>query len=258
MYQNTRLLTVLFLIIFAGGCKDDSVESDVKVLVQKEFDISMWEKLDGDTRKFQLNIKTIKPQFCENTLINVLPTSNEDQLAVSIQDIPAPDCPNPVFYATSNASLGILDIQNYNMEISLKNVIHNRGILEVTDDYYEIGLVDLDGIVIKENRLYKIPKNTIWGYVSFEDIDQAAAYDFMNEVKAICSARTYENGYYGYFSVVDNELSVLGEAFSHPNTKSFGFDFQENVNDLEAIISTYRVDYPNIEFKIFTSRGIVL
>ena len=258
MYKNVILITVLFFLVFATGCKDDSSEAEVKILVQNEFNLSMKEDLGAATRTLGLRVKTIKAEFCENTIINVSPNINNDLLYISIQDIPTPDCSSPIFFAAANVVLGVLEPQNYNLKITLKNVINNWGVLEVADDYYEIDMIDSDGILIKENRLYKIPKNTIWGYVAFENINQSVANNFINEVSGVSSARAYQDGYYGYFSVENNDLTILEEDFLHSKTNTFGFDFQGEVNDLETILSSYRSTYPSVEFKIFTSEGEVL
>jgi hypothetical protein len=114
----------------------------------------------------------------------------------------------------------------------------------------------LDGISIPNSRLYKVPQNTIWGYVSYSSIDaEEQADEFLNELNSIAEAKPFLDGYYGYFSMENDKLTVLTEDFPKVLGKTFGLDYDGGNDELIGILENYRSLYPSLVFKIFTSTG---
>lgn len=255
MYR-IAILGMLLMFLFTVGCKDNTVVEEPNVSVEKEFRIIPWEALDGNDRAFQINIETILNESCEHTIIDVLPTFGNNDISISIRNIPTPDCLAPIFPATSENMIGTLQSPNYDLEISLKDVIHNDGELFVEDNYYEIKMENLDGIVIPNTRLYKIPENTIWGYVAYADnASEDIANDFVNEIEGTTSVREFEDGFYGYFSIDNNKPTILSEEITQSFDQTFGLGFSGDNVLLTDILSNYRAQYPDLVFKIFTSKG---
>ena len=249
---------ILFMIL-NFGCKDDPTDEGFNVNIEKEFKILPWENLESNTRTFHLNVETIQSQSCENSIIDLTPTAVGSQINLTIRDIPAPDCPAPIFPAKANFEVGDLNLPEYKLQISLKDLVHNIGDLMVTEEYYDIQMIDLDGIIIPNQRLYKVPTETIWGFASFASNDEQSFVDeFMNEVNDISEGREYQDGYYGYFSAEDNSLTIHNENMMKQFIQTFGRSFQNDVTELQTILTNYRTLYPNIDFKIFTSKGEVL
>ncbi len=259
MNKCAILGVIILLLVFNFGCKDDPNDDGRNVTIEDEFKILPWESLEPDSRKFHLNIETIQSQSCENALIDLTPNAVGSKITLTILDIPEPDCPAPIFPAHADFEVGNLNLTEYSLQISLKNLVHNIGNLMVTDEYYDIQMTDSDGIIIPNQRLYKIPTETIWGYASYATTDAEVAVDnFIAEVENISNGYDYEDGYYGYFSVENNSLAIHDEDIAMDYNQSFGFAFQDNLIELQTILSEYRSLYPNIDFKIFTSKGEVL
>ncbi|MEM6967078.1 MAG: hypothetical protein AAF573_20110, partial [Bacteroidota bacterium] len=247
---------VLIFILSIVGCKSDPNENEPNVSIEDEFMILLWENLSPSGTSFNLNIKTIESQSCENTLIDVVPSVFANNIAVTIHDIPTPDCSDAVFPATAEIILGNIAEENYNVQVSLKNVVNNEGIMIVTPDYYEIEMGQLNGIVMPEQRLYKIPNNTIWGYIAYsEDSLNVVTDAFVAGLADVADPRTYTDGYYGYFSVDNNELTILNNSSTLAVAKTFGFDYSGDTTHLMSMLFDYRSQYPEMEFKIFTSAG---
>ncbi len=257
MLKSTNLGVLLFLLVFTIGCKDDPIEEGVDVTIEKEFEILLWESLDDSSRTFNLNVETIKSEFCENTLIDISPSVVGNDIFITIHDIPAPDCPSPTFIADANVEVGSLNSNFYKTVISLKNVVENEGILTVDDDYYELTMNEFNGISIPENRLYKVPQNTIWGYVASDDNNADSLVDgFIAELEDVTDSQAYIDGYYGYYSVLNNELTILDQGISQSSVRTtFGFSYQGDNSDLMNILATYRSQNAGVDFKIFTSKG---
>jgi hypothetical protein len=256
MLKSTNLGALLFLLIFTIGCKDEPTEEEVDVTIDSEFNILLWESLEESSRTFNINVETIKSESCENTLIDVTPFIVGSIVSINIHDIPAPDCPSPTFVADANVEVGTLNSQSYETVISLKDVIENEGTLTVEDDYYELIMNAFDGIVIPENRLYKVPQNTIWGYIASDNSNADSVVDgFIDELEDVTDSQDYIDGYYGYFSALNNQLTILNQDLLQSSVSTFGFSYQGDNSDLTNILSTYRSQYAGVEFKIFTSKG---
>ena len=186
MLKSTSIVAIVFLLIFTFGCKDEPIVEDVNITIEDEFKILLWESLEGNNRSFNLNVETIKSESCENTLIDVAPSIAGNSISFTIHDIPEADCPAPIFIADANVEIGSLDSQSYEMIISLKNVIQNQGTLMVESDYYELKMKELNGIVVPEKRLYKVPQNTIWGYIASDNSNADSVADgFLDELNAV-------------------------------------------------------------------------
>jgi hypothetical protein len=257
MLKSTSRVAIVFLLIFTFGCKDDQIVEDVNVTIESEFKILFWESLEENNRSFNLNVETIKLESCENTLIDVAPSIVGSNILFTIHDIPEPDCPTPIFIANADIEIGTLGFpQVFEMIISLKNVIQNEGILAVDSDYYELEMKELNGIVVPETRLYKVPQNTIWGYIATDNSNADLIADgFLDEVVSVSNDQDYIDGYYGYFSAENNELTILKQNISQSSVRTFGFSYDGDTADLVDILANYRSQHANVEFKIFTSKG---
>ena len=259
MNKIAVLGAMMLFVVLNFGCKDDPTDEGLNINIEEEFKILLWENLASNDRTFHLNVETIQSQSCENSLIDLTPTAVGSQINLTIKDIPAPDCPAPIFPAKANFEVGNLNLPEYKLQISLKDLVHNIGDLMVTDEYYDIQMADLNGIIIPNQRLYKVPTETIWGFASYATSDEQTYVDeFAAEVNGISEGKDYQDGYYGYFSVENNSLTIHNEDISNQFTQTFGRSFQNDISDLETVLTKYRTLYPNIDFKIFTSKGEVL
>lgn len=255
MNRSAILGTVLLFLIFSMGCKSDPSQTDINFSVEDEFNILPWENLQEDSREFIFKIETIESQSCENTLIDLFPSSETNIIALTIQNIPQPDCTSPNFPAAVEHSAGELANKIYNIRISLKDAIHNPGILKVNEIFYEIKMDALNGIKVPNTRLYKIPNNSIWGYVGFEETTSDIANQFIDDINNLASDLTYTEGYYGYFSIENNEMTILNKEITSTSNRAFGYAFEGDTSQLMDILSDYRTQYPAMEFSIFTSKG---
>lgn len=256
MLKSTSIVTIVFLLIFTFGCKDNQIDEEVNVTIDDEFKIFLWEVLEENDRSFNLKVETIKSESCENTLIDVAPSITEENISFTIHDIPEPDCPAPIFIANANVEIGLLNSSSYEVIISLKNVIQNEGTLSVESDYYELKMKELNGIIVPEKRLYKIPQNTIWGYIASDNSNADSVSDgFIVELDNVSEDQDYTDGYYGYFSVENNYLTILKQNISQGTVRTFGFSYDGDNSELMNILSDYRSQYPDVDFKIFTSKG---
>ena len=258
--KNSPLLSIFILIIFLGSCNNDPIiDGPIDIDIEDEFNVLLWETLGENERAFSLNIETILSNSCENAEIEYTLYNQPDEIFVTVKDIINDHCAAGTFPATANVSLGTLSADEYDLDINLKNVIPNKGKLIVTNEYYEITISDLNGIIIPNKRLYKIPENTIWGYVAYEDATGEIPHDnFKNDLSNLASTTSLTAGNYGYFNIEPNNSILLSENLPQSHIKPFIFNFTGSESQLEDLRATYNdANFPGMAFKIYTSTGKV-
>ena len=253
------LLNIFTLIILFGSCTKDPVVGPVNIDIEDEFNVLLWESLSENERAFNLNIETILSNSCENAEIEYTQYSQPEGIFVTVKDIINDHCTAGTFPAKANVPIGVLTVDEYDLDINLKNVIPNKGKLLVTNDYYEITISDPNGIIIPNNRLYKIPENSIWGYVAYEDASGEVPHDnFMAELNDVTNSISPTPGNYGYFNIEQNNSILLSDNLSQLHIKPFIFKYDGTDNQLENLRATYNSsNFPGMAFKIYTSTGKV-
>lgn len=254
--NNSAILSCFIFLFFLASCNPDPVTGPVNIDVDDEFNVLLWEKLNPDDRTFHLNIETILANSCEDAEIEYTQVNQSQGIFLTVNDIINDHCAVGSFPAKANVDVGSLSSTDYDVDINLKNVVPNTGKLTVTDLYYEINIEEPNGIVIPNNRLYKVPENAIWGYVAYEDATGEVPYDnFIGDLNNITTSFFATKGYYGYFEITENNSIEIPHDLPHSFVQPFIYNFNGESNDLENLINTYQTNYPNMEFKILTSKG---
>jgi len=255
--KNSAILSFFIFLFLLSSCKDEPIDGPVNIDVEDEFSVHLWEALDGNDRKFHLNIETILAKSCENAEIEYTQYNQQEGIFVTVSDIINDHCTQGTFSAKANIPVGNLAVKEHDLDINLKNVIPNVGKLIVTNDYYEIKIDELNGIVIPNNKLYKVPENTIWGYVAYDDATGEIPNDnFMDELNNMTSPFTATSGYYGYFEIEQNSSVQVFNDLSKVHVKPFVFKYSGPISQLEDLRDTYdSSNFPGVDFKIYLSTG---
>ena len=251
---------LFFLVVAFSNCKKTELNPSVIINVEDDFYIDIFENLDD--KVFHITVKSIQQQDCQNALIDYsLDTSDEDQIVISINDIIEPETCIPG-NAPAFVSIPIENVEerSYNIQINLKDVINNKGSLTISNTDYFLGMNTENGIELLHKILYKIPKNTIWGYVGYEEENgKTTAESFIKEIEDISTNMNidggYDIGYYGYFNILeDRNFSLSSEPEDKFHT-SFIFSFDGASQEITAIIDSYCNSNPGINFIVFNEEG---
>ena len=254
--NNSAILSFFFCILLLGSCKTDPVVGPVNIDIEDEFNVLLWEKLGDNERTFFVNLETILANSCEDAEIEYTQINQSQGIFLTVNDIINDHCALGSFPAKANVDVGPLANTDYDVDINLKNVIPNTGKLTVTNDYYEINIDEPNGILIPNNRLYKVPENTIWGYVAYEDATGEVPHDdFIGELNNITTSFFATKGWYGYFEIKENNNVQVAHDLAHNYVQPFIYRYNGESNDLENLSNTFQANYPNMAFKIFTSKG---
>ncbi|MEM1216813.1 MAG: hypothetical protein AAGJ82_14050 [Bacteroidota bacterium] len=251
------------VLVFAlGSC---AVEDDPPInipFVEQEFVLNLWEDLTDDPNNvLEIKLLTVANEPCLNTtILTEFSRSNQD-LKVTLFDILDPEnCVVGEAPAQGSQALGgVTETGVYQLEIELKDLVTNTGQLTVQPDYYEVEMSESSGISWTHQRLYRIPKNALWGFITYTNGEQQSlAANWLNELADFTSFLEVEPGYYGYFNRTDaTELTITG-APELVDQVTFLVEFDGQMATLESAVADLQAQATEgLEFRIFDDKGNV-
>ncbi|MEM1320397.1 MAG: hypothetical protein AAGG75_09075 [Bacteroidota bacterium] len=257
-----RILVTLLgiaLVLTNVGC-NKSADSDpnINLLIDDEFNVSLWEDLNLDGRDLRFRLSTINDQDCLNSNIDYSLRIQGEDIILSINDLmDPPDCISGMAPANASVLIGQLENGSYPLQINLKNEIVNEGALKVTHTQYSIELNSDHGIVLDEERLLRIPDQTIWGFVGYKNAALSTVNEFTEAAAAVTAPKLLTIGNYGYFTIADGNEIVLNEQSEFSNTQTLILHLDEsNAAAFTELVDTYRSNYgEELEIKIYTDKG---
>ncbi|MFT5384135.1 MAG: hypothetical protein ACI81W_001535 [Saprospiraceae bacterium] len=263
MYKKFLMACLLLMSLFA--CKKDN-QTNVIVNIADDFYVDMFEDISNGDQRFQLNISTISTQSCLNYLIDYDVTIDKESHAIEliINDLIEPaTCEVGVSITEITIPLGFLPNGYYSFNLNLKNAVFNKGRLGVFQDQYLLDMNSDDGIDIVNAILYRIPKNTLWGYVAYENNSSATAGEnFVSSLENLPTVNNIENnnlypfGYYGYFKLKEDSKIDLSEEINANH--HIPFFFQNDSDDVSTIRTLVEdaCGNSNLAIHIFTESGL--
>lgn len=253
--KSCGLSLLIIICLTVISCKKDP-DTNTIVDVEKEFNIQPWEKLTESGGTFQLQISTVKNQDCGGTGINTNFSSANNKFVTTILSLKKPATCGSLSPAQDSVELGQLPKGTYAININLRDVISNAGVLTVEDQKFRLDMNKIDGINVPKTEIFRIPKGLIWGSVSFDNTQNAILAKFLDKLSKIAtSVSDIPKGDYGYFNIKDAlNPDIKGQGTSSkPTTKSYIYSLTSNNAALESIVKEYRDQ--GLELKFYTSDG---
>lgn len=254
------VLAGAILWVGLGSCELANIGDPIIVSdVEEEFHIAALEKLSPGERSLQFEIETIQDEPCANAVIEARLTKVSYQVRISLQDILAPtDCIPGTAPAFTNLDAGRLPAGYYQLTIDLKSEVVNEGQIVVRGDRYLIDMETTNGFTLPEKELLRIPENTIWGYVTYEAMnDEALAAEFQKAIAALSDNAAFSRGYYGHFRVAGANV-VVRNAPQEEQIKQFAYGYSGETETLQQLIDQYRAAYgERLQIRLFNDDGEV-
>ena len=244
-------------LIFCLSACDKKANEEKIIDVEKEFNVQMWEKLDVYGGSLQFVVSTIKNQPCGNTRIEMNSNQIDSKLTITIKSLIQPAlCNNVSQSAVDTLTVGNLSTGSYNININLKDVVLNNGILTVKDNTYKLYLNKQDGISLITPELLRVPSGTIWGYVSFDTGQDAKLLKFFDNLNKLATPITIPSGNYGYFNVTSAKVEIKANFDTKKqNIRQIFHNLTKSTVELENLVNEYRSQ--GLDIKMLTYDGKV-
>ena len=262
---NLLIFCCGFLILGFTSCqKDGSKGTNFVFDIEDEFELSLSEKLTiGENTSLLMDISSLREFDCENySLLSNSSVFVGKIIEVSVSELMTPDnCVPGLAPAMGQVTFNALVLGNYDLTVSLVNQIENRGTLSVYPNYYEIQLEEENGILLPYTKLHKIPQQTIWGYVGYEDNDINVASELLNDMyQSLETVSNISNGNYGHFQFNDGQVELPKEKISATRHLTFIYHLTTPIEELKIKVEeVYCPQYQSqIDLKIYTSDGVVI
>lgn len=252
------------LAISTTSCwRQNDISGDI-VNVKKEFAINTWEQLNANGGNIHLRLSSIEEQDCSarlNTSFqNTGSTFNLSFLSITPN---ATNCTGARTVVRDTLDLGTVQNGSYRFVISLKEMIFNEGTLDVTTEKINFNFSKTDGIEIQNKTLWRVPKETIWGYYAYDNGQNTKAEQWLDSLKTVATIPlSMPNVDYGYFVLEGGTPIWLSEkiATNKPNIRLFmmRLNAPKNAADIVRISNFFKQNVSGLDFKLCLADGRVL
>jgi hypothetical protein len=256
MKKNIYTLFTISTLLICSCNKNK--ESNKIIDIEKEFTFHLWEQLDGNGGSFQLIARTIQNQNCGGTRIGYTQNTIGSKMTLTLNSLVAPNlCNGKLEPAVDTINFGNMTNGTYKLSINLKDAILNDGTLVVDEKKYTLNMFKLDGIDFPEREILRVPKGAVWGFVSYDNGQEAKLNKFNDNLLRISTPLSISQGDYGYFNVKTSSVEVKAVFDSKKqNVRQLLINLSGSRTDLQNLIQEYRTQ--GLDIKIFTFDGKTL
>jgi hypothetical protein len=221
--NTTRLLSFFFSLALLSltSCRKDD-DSNVKINIDEEFDVQLFEELLPGQNKLRVHVATKENLACSNVILRHSINSTQSNIIISIDSLELNgDCDNIEATAQTNAELGEIEAGTYDIEINLalnsitNESITNEGEMTVSEEGYLLEMKTTHGLTMLESNLLRIPDDYFWGYI--ELLDSTASnlpVQFLGALETYANTAELKEGYYGHFEIEENKVVLNAAAIN--------------------------------------------
>lgn len=257
----TPLVLFSMLMLFTQSC--DILHNDPEdqvIEVSEEFNVYAVEGYSTSGRTLQFVVETVSDSICSDAVLKVDALRQSELLNIDIFEIDQPDpCLSDTRRLQHTSPLGLLDKNVFEVSLSIKDLIVNQGQIDVYNDEILLSFNEPKGIVPGTKTSYRLPENTIWGYVKTYESDYAGrVLDFITELSSISQSIVLKPGQYSGFEINANGELVFDDKDVSSDVTTFFFKHTGPSSDLSSLLDTYRIDAgAKAEFVIHSTSGEV-
>ncbi len=265
MRKTVILFTILSIsILLSSGCDNTS-----EIIIGPEIDsiktvinMELFENLENGLRSVQLRCVTDSIFPCPDFLIEYNLSTTSNTLALTFTKISKPTlCPDGFAPAAAIVSLGVLASISYDFPITVNSLTLPAQLI-LTDSTIEILNGDSTWTDVVRPVLYRVPANTIWGEVGYNDpVLRDSALTFFDSLTSLgATPATLSSGHYGYF-FIDNTNTIdsileLGPSIGTDSLFSYIYNYIGDTTALSNLVTAYQNQAGNlVKVNIITSDG---
>ncbi len=239
----------------ACGCSAPYIGDDAPIQsnIPTEFKFEIVEELTPSLNPLKVNISTLQEKDCSNANLKYTSSITASQVAIALIDMAKPEVCNGKGIVTRDVGIGVLENGTYNLQIRLKDSpIINYGSLSISNEYLQVTMTREAGIFAEHLKTARIPKNAVWGMISYEDAStRALANEMKYELQQEYGARLLTPGHYSYFDIGENQQITM-RAARNGNQEFFAYKLDE-VPNIKTFLKKYRNQ--GLTIKIYNGNG---
>ncbi len=258
--MNQRFTPLLIIAVasflLTTSCRKNIGDKETIVVVDKEFEIIPFEKLDDYGGSLQLRLATIQNQECGGTRINYTTNAFNNQLTVSLKSLAYPLICN----GFAEPARDTIDLSNQKkgdipFSLNLKDVVINDGILHVEDGRYVFEMKKENGISMPKKELLRVPQGAIWGFISNDNGQDARYQQMIDSLKTMTAPLSIPTGDYGYFNYTGTDIGISAKfTTQRPTVRRFLLRQTGTKEQLNSIVKYFKT-VAGMDFLLFTSDG---
>ncbi|MCB0662554.1 MAG: hypothetical protein KDC24_07435 [Saprospiraceae bacterium] len=243
-----RILTVILVGLVAGAifsCTKDNLNPGRIIRIDDDFNLTIWEGLNPDTRDIQVLVTTNTPLDCENYTIDLGSVVNSNAIKIRLNGvIPPENCIVGEGHPRDTISFGNLPNRVYNFEVLIGGEISNIGSFEISDEKIETTFSQTNGFSLSNESLNRIVPELYWGKVTYTPGNEVAANNLIDSLANIAVNETILSGNYGRFVLTGSTVSIPSDT-TGTNVTSFVFKIEEPESKVLDIFNQFKQDYPD-------------
>jgi len=248
----------LFILSFlAQACSVfEEPEEFTLVNIGTDYIIELSQTLQLGSNAMLFNIKTTQMDNCIDSHIDVESKIIENQLQLILGDIithnPCLQIPNQL----ESSAKFTLSTRDYDINISLKDVIQNFGTVSVSDESFTIELETENGIIIGQQKINIIPDDYIWGRIGISDINNKSQLkNIVKHIQSINQPHALKDGNYSFFEIREATLSLPRSTEKLIAEEEFLVRQTADFEIIKNSLAQFSEQFPEAKIQIMNSVG---
>lgn len=254
------LIALMFLPLLFTNCDDAVSDNKEYTAIDSRINIKQSEELSVDKRDLYLYCSTERIYGCINYGIDYYVIKGANSFKIKFNSVVISDiCLTALGPASCRIKLGELIEGTYNLNIEV-NGKAELAILTVTNNSYKITHTPGFDFKFERTDLKRVPDNLIWGSIGYiNDSLTNVVNAFIDSLKILGAVPVnLSAGDYGFFKIDSSGNMVPPEYHGYPFIKMYLFDYQNDLEDLKALITRTQQQYVNqIYISCYTWQGDV-
>lgn len=253
------LKVILFLVVlclYLPGCSIlEEPDELIIVNISADYVIELSQSLQLGPNLLMINVRSTDTKNCDNSYIDMSTNASGDQIQIILGEIiHSIPCDNIDGFIEAKSSFEVSPRQ-YNINISLKNVVQNFGVIDVSSDRYQLNLESENGISLKYPMVKIIPDGYVWGQIKLNEVDhESTLKSVILETQQKNSSHNLGDGNYSYFIIKDGELVLPQENANNMLPNSFIVKQEESFEELTNRFETFLMQY-KADIQLISSTG---
>jgi hypothetical protein len=258
--MKQTLLMTLWMLLTLTSCNVGLEESPKLITdIDDEFSIDLLEVLTPQMRSLEFRTTAINNRRCVSYKINQELSVGFFSISLNFSKVVVSgqqncDMQEPVIAV---ARLNALENGVYDLQFNINKNIVSRGKLLVSDEDYELVFTAVNGIILLNRKLNRIPAQTVWGFIAYQENSLDDVQEkLVNEFKDLTQLTQLPVGNYGYFNI-DADRQIRPKTFPVSGKYLAVIGHYDNLEALRLLVGKYRTAHPGLTLNFYTANGDV-